>query len=150
MSSNSLMKDVLSAYYPLSPLLSFHPQPSHTASLDTFISLLNLPVPMQALFLYPLLLSRFLTQDNQERNGTAPIEWPIDSQEFFFFIFFFFLCASKGIFSFPDCFGLPVWAWKQLFCLFLTVAVLPAAANSRCSGTVTDDGERRENKGRRV
>lgn len=77
------------------PALSFHPHPSLSPSVqepNCYSCLLFESSCSNASFLL-LLLSRFLTQDNQERNGTAPTEWPIDWQEI--------LCARKGVFFFP-------------------------------------------------
>lgn len=70
-------------------LLAFsHLTLSKPASLDTCL-LWNLYCSNAILFLF-LLLSRFLTQDNQERSGTAPTERPVDSQES--------LCAGERTF----------------------------------------------------
>lgn len=101
------------------------------------VLILHFPIPIPA-FLF-LFLSRFLTQDNQEQNGTAPTEWPVDSQEI--------LCCQDIYFPING-FGVPVWASKRFFCLFLTV-VVSCCSEQQASGTVTD-GKCRENKGRSV
>lgn len=78
-------KTSMSHCYLLSQPIPIYPT-AKTAFPDTWIFLFQCNA-----FLFSL-LSRFLTQDNQERNGTAPTEWPIDTREI--------LCAREGLFFF--------------------------------------------------
>lgn len=114
------MKDVLSRCLLAYATVSFpHIQIYPSAKLLAFDTLapFEFPVPMQHFFLF-LLSHRFLTQDNQERNGTAPTERPLDPREI--------LCARE---DFKKKMSPPKWLWSAS--LSLKVARL-LVSDCRC------------------
>lgn len=85
---STLSKTGMSCHH-VTIVLAFSACPKTRPAIPDTCLLLNFPAPMQT-FMF-LLLSRFLTQDIQERNATASTERPIDSQQV--------LCAREVGFS---------------------------------------------------